>query len=73
MEQTQEDVTQNLVEQLCWEAACRRASWVASRLSWKSVVGGVYRLDESPFLDDFLHYLQALGIGGGGEGLRYGE
>src|SRR5215813_3869696 len=62
MGQTREAITQNLAERLCWQAARRDDSRVARRLYRKEVVDGVYRLDEGALLDDFFHFLQALGI-----------
>jgi hypothetical protein len=35
---------------------------VARRLYRQQVVDGVYRLDEGALLDDFCHYLQAIGV-----------
>src|SRR5919108_1187471 len=62
MEQTREAITQNLAERLCWQAARRDDSRVARRLYRKQVVDGVYRLDEGALLDDFFHFLQAIGV-----------
>jgi hypothetical protein len=62
MRQTQDEITQNLTERLCWEVARRDDSRVARRLYRKQEVDGVYRLDEGAVLDDFLHFLQALGV-----------
>jgi hypothetical protein len=58
MGQTHDEITQNLAERLCWEAARRDDSRVARRLYRKPLVDGVYRLDEGALLDDFFHFLQ---------------
>jgi hypothetical protein len=62
MEQTREEMTQNLAERLCWQAARRDDVRVARRLYRKQVVDGVYRLDEGALLDDFFHFLHGLGV-----------
>jgi hypothetical protein len=62
MGQTHDEITQNLAERLCWEVARRDDSRVARRLYRKPLVDGVYRLDEGALLDDFLHFLQAIGV-----------
>jgi Transposase DDE domain len=62
MGQTHDEITQNLAERLCWEVARRDDSRVARRLYRKQLVDGVYRLDEGALLDDFLHFLQAIGV-----------
>jgi hypothetical protein len=62
MGQTREEITQNLAERLCWQVARRDDTPVARRLYHKPVVNGVYRLDEGALLDDFFHFLQALGV-----------
>jgi hypothetical protein len=61
MQQTRDEITQNLAERMCWEVACRDNTRIARRLYWKQVVDGVYRLDEGAVLDDFFHFLQSLG------------
>jgi hypothetical protein len=62
MGQTPDEITQSLAERLCWEIA-RRDDWrVARRLYRKQLVDGVYRLDEGAWLDDFFHFLQAIGV-----------
>jgi hypothetical protein len=63
MKQTREAIAQNLAERLCWQVARRDDSRVARRLYKKQVVDGVYQLDEGALLDDFFHFLQALGVG----------
>src|SRR6266487_6862740 len=62
MGQTHDETTQNLAERLCWEVARRDDARVARRLYRKQLVDGVYRLDEGALLDDFFHYLQAIGV-----------
>ena len=64
MGQTHDEITQNLAERLCWEVARRDDSRVARRLYRKQLVDGVYRLDEGALLDDFFHFLQAIGVMG---------
>src|ERR687891_1442044 len=62
MGQTHAELTENLAERLCWEVARRDDVRIARRLYRKAVVDGVYRLDEGALLDDFFHFLQALGV-----------
>jgi Transposase DDE domain len=62
MGQTPDTLTQNLAERLCWEVARRDDSRVARRLYRKQEIDGVYRLDEGAVLDDFFHFLQAVGV-----------
>jgi hypothetical protein len=62
MGQTNEELTENLAERLCWEVARRDDVRIARRLYRKQVVDGVYRLDEGALLDDFFHFLRALGV-----------
>jgi hypothetical protein len=62
MGQTPDEITQNLAERLCWESARRDDSRVARRLYRKQLVDGVYRLDQGALLDDFFHFLQAIGV-----------
>ena len=64
MGQTRDEITENLAERLCWQVARRDDSRVARRLYRKQVVDGVYRLDEGAVLDDFFHFLQAIGVMG---------
>ncbi|MBI3327269.1 MAG: hypothetical protein HYZ81_11285 [Nitrospinae bacterium] len=63
MEQTRAAMTQNLAERLCWQVARRDDSRIARRLYRKQVVDGVYQLDEGALLDDFIYFLQELGVG----------
>jgi Transposase DDE domain len=62
MGQTRDETTRNLAERWCWEVARRDDARVARRLYRKQVVDGVYRLDEGALLDDFFHFLQAIGV-----------
>jgi hypothetical protein len=62
MGQTHDEITQNLTERRCWEVARRDDCRVARRLYRKQLVDGVYRLDEGALLDDFFHFLQAIGV-----------
>ena len=62
MQQTKEEMTPPLAERLCWEVACRDDGRVARRLYRKQLVDGVYGLAEGALLDDFLHFLQAIGV-----------
>jgi hypothetical protein len=62
MGQTHDEITQNLAERRCWEAARRDESRVARRLYRTPLVEGVYRLDEGALRDDFFHFLQAIGV-----------
>jgi hypothetical protein len=62
MRQTHDEMTQNLAERLCWEVARRDDARVARRLYRTQEVEGVYRLDEGAVLDDFFHFLQAIGV-----------
>src|SRR5215813_12980078 len=62
MNQTREDVAQNLAERLCWQAARRDDTRVARRLYRRQVVDGSYRLDEGALWDDVFHCLRQLGV-----------
>ena len=62
MKQARDELTQNLAERLCWQVARRDNSRVARRLYRKQLVDGVYRLDEGAMLDDFFHFLRAIGV-----------
>jgi hypothetical protein len=62
MPQTREEISANLAERLCWQAARRDDSRVARRLYRKQVVDAVYQLDEGALLDDFFYFLQQLGV-----------
>jgi Transposase DDE domain len=62
MPQTNDEITQNLAERLCWEVARRDDARIARRLYRKQLVDGVYRLDEGAVLDDFFHFLDQIGV-----------
>lgn len=62
MEQTHDEITQNLAERLCWQVARRDDTRIARRLYRKQLVDGVYRLDEGALLDDFFHFLEAIEV-----------
>lgn len=62
MQPTHDVITQNLAERLCWEVARRDDSRVARRLYRKQEIDEVYRLDEGALLDEFFHFLQAIGV-----------
>jgi hypothetical protein len=62
MKQVRDQVTQNLAERVCWEVVRRDDSRVARRLYRQQLVDGMYRLDEGALLDDFLHFLRAIGV-----------
>src|SRR5215475_10711831 len=62
MGQTPDAITANLAERLCWEVARRDDARVARRLYRKPLVDGVYRRDDGALLDDFWHFLHAIGV-----------
>jgi hypothetical protein len=62
MQQTYDEITQNLAERLCWQVARRDEARIARRLDRKQVIDGVYRLDEGAVLDDFFHFLEPVGV-----------
>jgi len=62
MRQTLDKITENLAERLCLDVAHRDDSRVARRLCRTQEIDGVYRLDEGAVLDDFFHFLQAVGV-----------
>jgi hypothetical protein len=62
MGQTRDETTQNLTERLCGAVARRDDARVARRLYRQPVIDGVYRRDEGALLDDFFHFLQAIGV-----------
>lgn len=64
MQQTWEEMTQNLAERMCGEVARRDDTRIARRLYRKHVVDGGDRLDEGAVLDDFVHVLQSRGVMG---------
>ena len=61
MKQTQDEMTWNLAERLCWEVAHRDHTRVAQPLYRMQVLDGVYRLDAGAPLDDFFHFLEYVG------------
>jgi hypothetical protein len=62
MRHTEDELTQNLAERLCWEVARRDDTRVARRLYRKQEVDGVYRLDQGAVLDDFFQFLRTIGV-----------
>jgi hypothetical protein len=62
MGRTNDEITQNLAERLCWQVARRDDTRVARRLYRQPLVDGVYRLDEGALLDDCFHFLQAVEV-----------
>jgi Transposase DDE domain len=64
MRQSNDELTQNLAERLCWEVARRDDTRIARRLYRKQEVDGVYRLDEGAVLDDFFQFLRTIGVMG---------
>ena len=62
MPHTRDEISDNLAERWCWQVARRDQARVARRLYRQQVVDGVYRLDAGAVLDDFFHFLQALGV-----------
>ena len=62
MQHTNDEITQNLAERLCWRVARRDDARIARRLYRKQVVDGVYRLDEGAVSDDFFHFLEQVGV-----------
>jgi hypothetical protein len=61
MGQNRDEISQNLAERLCWQAAHRDDSRVARRLYRQQIVDGVYRLDEGALVDDCFHCMRELG------------
>jgi hypothetical protein len=62
MRQSNDELTQNLAERLCWEVARRDDTRIARRLYRKQEVDGVYRLDEGAVLDEFFQFLRSIGV-----------
>ena len=62
MKQTQEEITTNLAERVCWQVARRDDTRVARRLYRKPLVGGVHPLETGAVLDEFFHVLRERGI-----------
>jgi hypothetical protein len=62
MQQTRDDMPQNLAERSCGQVARRADRRIARRLYRKPVVDGLYRLDQGALLDECCHCLQTLGV-----------
>src|SRR5262245_18989294 len=62
MRQSNDEITQNLAERLCWEVVRRDDTRIDRRLYRKQEVDGVYRLDEGAVLDDFFQFLRTIGV-----------
>ena len=60
--QSKEDVTTNLVERLDWRCARRDENRVARRLWKKQAVDAIYSLEEGAILDEFVHFLDEVGV-----------
>jgi Transposase DDE domain len=60
--QSKEDVTTNLVERLDWRFARRDESRIARRLWKKQAVDAIYSLEEGAMLDEFVHFLDEIGM-----------
>lgn len=60
--QSKEDVTTNLVERLDWRVARRDESRIARRLWKKQAVDAIYSLEEGAILDEFVHFLDEVGV-----------
>ena len=60
--QSKEDVTTNLVERLDWRFARRDESRIARRLWKKQAVDAIYSLEEGAVLDEFVHFLDEIGV-----------
>jgi hypothetical protein len=60
--QSKEDVTTNLVERLDWRFARRDESRIARRLWKKQAVDAIYSLEEGAMLDEFVHFLDEIGV-----------
>jgi hypothetical protein len=65
MDQSQEEMPQNLAERGCWPAARRDDVRVARRLDPQQVGDGVYRLDDGAWLADCFPGLHELGVADG--------
>jgi hypothetical protein len=60
--QSKADVTTNLVERLDWRVARRDESRIARRLWKKQAVEAIYSLEEGAVLDEFVHFLDEVGV-----------
>lgn len=60
--QSKEETTTNLVERLDWRFARRDESRIARRLWKKQTVDAIYSLEEGAILDEFVHFLDEIGV-----------
>ena len=60
--QNQEEITTNLVERLDWRFARRDESRIARRLWKKQPVDAIASLEEGALLDEFVHFLDEVGV-----------
>jgi len=60
--QNKEVITTNLVERLDWRFARRDESRIARRLWKKQPVDAIYSLEEGAILDEFVHFLDEVGV-----------
>src|SRR5215813_11916825 len=60
--QNKEAITTNLVERLDWRFARRDESRIARRLWKKQPVDAIYSLEEGAILDEFVHFLDEVGV-----------
>ena len=60
--QSKAEVTTNLVERLDWRFARRDESRIARRLWKKQAVDAIYSLEEGAILDEFVHFLDEIGV-----------
>ena len=60
--QNKEVITTNLVERLDWRFARRDESRIARRLWKQQPVDAIYSLEEGAILDEFVHFLDEVGV-----------
>src|SRR5215510_1550606 len=60
--QNKEEITTNLVERLDWRFARRDESRIARRLWKKQPVDAISSLEEGAILDEFVHFLDEVGV-----------
>ena len=60
--QSKVDITTNLVERLDWRFARRDESRIARQLWKKQAVDAIYSLEEGAMLDEFVHFLDEVGV-----------
>ena len=60
--QNKEAITTNLVERLDWRFARRDESRIARRLWKKPPMDAIYSLEEGAILDEFVHFLDEVGV-----------